>query len=129
MDENFKNLTQCYPFISYVVNGEFEYVGLIQNSDDSITTIYDYGAIKDHALREKFLTLADQWWWESNRKIPINLFLKKEWTEFKPFLRTLNSKTVEVKFGPMPHLNELNTKKSKRKSVTAIRRASTDPAR
>ncbi|CAB4129643.1 hypothetical protein UFOVP116_67 [uncultured Caudovirales phage] len=122
VDENYKNLSQSYPFISYVGYGEFEYIGVIQNSDDSITTIYDYGAIKDPALRKKFLMLADQWWWESNRKIPINLFLKKEWAEFKVYLKTLNSKTVEVKFGPMPNLNDLNAKKSKRKSVTSIKR-------
>lgn len=102
--------------------GEFEYIGVIQNSDDSITTVYDFGAIKEAKVKEKFLNLAEQWWWESNRKIPINLFLKKDWAEFKVYLRTLNSKNVEVKFGPYPNLNELGDKKSKRKSITAIKR-------
>ena len=26
--------------------------------------------------RMKFLELGDVWWWESNRQIPIHLFLK-----------------------------------------------------
>ena len=39
-----------------------------------------------------FLQLAESWWWESNRMVPINVFLKAEWAMFRPTLKTLNSK-------------------------------------
>ena len=78
-----------------------DFVGIVQNKDDLVTTIYDYGAIVETELKEKFLELGDVWWWESNRQIPIHLFLKQEWILFKPFLRTFNNKSLVFVHGPV----------------------------
>jgi hypothetical protein len=97
-------------------------VGIIQNQDDAITTIYDFGAIQDIEIKRKFLELANTWWWESNRTIPINIFLKGDWDMFKPYLRTFTNKDLEVLHGPICSLSEMSRKKSKRKSITLVRR-------
>ena len=77
--EIFTKLTDKYPFITLCVYASQEYVGIIQNRDDIITTIYDFGSISDLEIKKEFLKLANIWWWESNRSIPINIFLKTEW--------------------------------------------------
>jgi hypothetical protein len=118
----FEKLTEKYPFITLCIYATTEYVGIIQNQDASITTIYDFGSIQDVGIKKRFLELANIWWWESNRSIPINIFLKHEWEEFRPYLRTLNSKDLEIIHGPVCSLNEIARKKSKRKSITLVRR-------
>ena len=72
----FVKLTETHPFISVLQYAGQDFVGIVQNRDDLVTTIYDYGAIVDAEKRMKFLELGDVWWWESNRQIPIHLFLK-----------------------------------------------------
>ena len=120
--EEIKQLLVKYPFLSYLVYGGNDYVGIIQNADEQITTIYDYCSIKTPEQRQRFLVFGEQWWWESNRLIPINVFLKADWTEFKPCVKTMNSKDVEVKVGPATSLKEMAQKRSKRRSITLIRR-------
>jgi hypothetical protein len=118
----FAKLAEKYPFITLCIYANTEYVGIIQNQDDSITTIYDFGSIRELDEKQRFLELANVWWWESNRSIPINIFLKGEWDIFKPYLRTLTNKDLEIVHGPVCSLSEMARKKSKRKSITLVRR-------
>jgi len=118
----FEKLAEKYPFITLCVYATTEYVGIVQNQDDAITTIYDFGAIQDLEVKRRFLELANTWWWESNRTVPINIFLKGDWDIFKPYLRTFTNKDLEVLHGPVCSLLEMSRKKSKRKSITLVRR-------
>jgi hypothetical protein len=118
----FARLAEKYPFITLCVYASTEYVGIIQNQDDSITTIYDFGAIQDIDQKRRFLELANVWWWESNRSIPINIFLKNEWDPFRDYIRTFVNKDLEILHGPVCSLSEMARKKSKRKSITLVRR-------
>lgn len=121
-NEFFKKLTEIHPFITVCSYAGQDYVGIIQNRDDVVTTIYDYGSIVDQVLRERFLELGDTWWWESNRLVPINMFLKTEWEVFRPYLRTFNNKSLTVVHGPICSMLELAKRKSKRKSITLVKR-------
>jgi hypothetical protein len=118
----FSKLADKYPFITLCVYASTEYVGIIQNKDDTITTIYDFGSIQDIDLKRDFLELANIWWWESNRSIPINIFLKSEWDPFKVYLKTFVNKDLEIVHGPVCSLVDMARKKSKRKSITLVRR-------
>ena len=118
----FEKLAEKYPFITLCVYATTEYVGIIQNQDDAITTIYDFGAIQDVDVKRQFLELANIWWWESNRSVPINIFLKGDWDLFRPYLRTFTNKDLEIVHGPVCSLSEMGRKKSKRKSITLVRR-------
>jgi hypothetical protein len=123
-NEFFNKLTKNHPFITVCAYAGQDYVGIVQNRDEVVTTIYDYGAIIDTVLRERFLELGDTWWWESNRLVPINMFLKEEWVVFKPYLRTFNNKSLTVVHGPICSMLELAKRKSKRKSITLVKRMS-----
>jgi hypothetical protein len=118
----FEKLAEKYPFITLCVYASTEYVGIIQNQDDAITTIYDFGAIANADLKRHFLELANIWWWESNRSVPINIFLKGDWDLFRPYLKTFTNKDLEILHGPVCSLSEMSRKKSKRKSITLVRR-------
>ena len=118
----FDKLAEKYPFITLCVYANTEYVGIIQNRDDAITTIYDFGAVVEQQSKLAFLELVSVWWWESNRSIPINIFLRKEWDPFKFTLRTFSNKDLEILHGPVCSLMDIARKKSKRKSITLVRR-------
>lgn len=110
-----------YPFISCVKSNDLEYVGIIINLDDFFTSIYDISLIKNSKERELFLEMGEIWWWESNRKIPINIFLKKEMQIFRYAIKTFNSKDINLIFGPAVNLSEIAEKRIKRKSIQLIR--------
>jgi hypothetical protein len=118
----FTKLSEQYPFITLCVYASTEYVGIVQNQDITVTTIYDFGSIHDPLMKQRFLELANTWWWESNRSIPINIFLKKDWDVFKPCLRTFANKDLEILHGPVCSLADIALKKGKRKSITLVRR-------
>ena len=118
----FEKLTEKYPFITLCVYANAEYVGIVQNRDDIVTTIYDFGSIQTQEDKMEFLELASTWWWESNRSIPINIFLRRDWEKFRPTLRTFVNKDLEILHGPACSLLDIARKKSKRKSITLVRR-------
>lgn len=118
----FTKLAEKYPFITLCVYSSNEYVGIIQNQDDVVTTIYDFGSLQDMDAKRRFLELANIWWWESNRSIPINIFLKQDWEPFKSCLKTFVNKDLEIIHGPVCSLSEMARKKSKRKSITLVRK-------
>jgi len=118
----FEKLTEKYPFITLCVYANNEYVGVVQNRDDTVTTIYDFGAVSLQPDKLEFLELAATWWWESNRSIPINIFLRRDWDKFRPTLRTFVNKDLEILHGPTCSLLDIARKKSKRKSITLVRR-------
>jgi hypothetical protein len=118
----FTKLADKYPFITLCVYASTEYVGIVQNQDDLVTTIYDFGSIQDIEIKRRFLELANVWWWESNRSIPINIFLKADWDPFREYLKTFVNKDLEILHGPVCSLIEISRKKTKRKSITLVRR-------
>jgi hypothetical protein len=118
----FSKLADKYPFITLCVYASTEYVGIVQNQDDLVTTIYDFGSIQDLDTKRQFLELANVWWWESNRSIPINIFLKSDWDPFKVYLKTFVNKDLEILHGPVCSLIDIARKKTKRKSITLVRR-------
>jgi hypothetical protein len=118
----FEKLTEKYPFITLCVYANAEYLGVVQNRDDIVTTIYDFGAVTDQESKMLYLELASTWWWESNRSIPINIFLRKDWEQFRYTLRTFVNKDLEILHGPTCSLLDIVRKKSKRKSITLVRR-------
>lgn len=110
-----------YPFISCLKSNDREYVGIVINFDDYVASIYDISMITKDNERTLFLEMGEAWWWESNRKIPINIFLKQEMRLFRPYIKTFNSKDIELLFGPIVNLSEIAEKRIKRKSIQLVR--------
>jgi hypothetical protein len=121
MTEMKNQFQENYPFISCVRSNNTEYVGIIINFDEFITTIYDISSIRSNEERKAFLEMGEVWWWESNRRIPINIFLKREMQVFRHTIKTFNSKDIELVFGPSVNLSDIAEKRIKRKSIQLVR--------
>ena len=117
-----KDIQENFPFLSVVTYGGQEYIGIIINQDATVTSMYIYTDIKTELEQKAFLELGDIWWWESNRMIPINIFLRGEIEPFKYCIMTMNSKDVKVSIGPCVNLNNLSVKRVKRRSVQLVRK-------
>ena len=117
-----KDIEENFPFLSVVTYGGNEYIGIIINQDTTVTSMYVYTDIKNQKEQKEFLSLGDAWWWESNRLIPINIFLKREMVPYRYCIVTMNTKDVRVTIGPCVNLGNLTIKRVKRKSVQLVRK-------
>ena len=117
-----KDIEENFPFISVVTYGQKEFVGIINNQDNFVTSMSVYADLMEDAEKKAFMELGEAWWWESNRMIPISIFMRKEMERFRHILTTMNSKDVKVVMGPTVNLNNLSVKRVKRKSVQLIRK-------
>jgi hypothetical protein len=111
-----------FPFITVVKYGNQEYVGIVINQDNNITSIYDYNLLKIDEQKRQFLEFGEVWWWESNRMLPINIFLKKEMEVFRHAIKNFTTKDVNILMGPVVNLNNIMLKRVKRKSIQMIRK-------
>jgi hypothetical protein len=84
--------------------------------------MYVYTDLRTTEEKEKLIELAEVWWWESNRLIPISIFLRREMELFRYSIMTMNSKDVNVTIGPCVNLNNLALKRIKRKSVQLVKK-------
>lgn len=116
------DLQEKFPFLSCIKHGEIEYVGIIINQDSHVTSLYDYSQCASDREKQELLQAGDSWWWESNRKIPINIFMKADMIRFKGLIKTFNTKDIEVLFGPIVRLNDIAEKRVKRKSIQLVRK-------
>jgi hypothetical protein len=116
------NIEHNLPFISVLNYGNDEYVGIVINQDQYVTSFYDLNAI--HAAEDKatFLEIGEIWWWESNRQFPISIFCREEIRPFAYAIKTFNSKDTRIILGPVVNLMNLTIKRVKRKSVQLVRR-------
>jgi len=119
-----ENLQENFPFISVLTHSEKEYVGIIINQDSNVTSFYDYELCHTDKERSNILELGEAWWWESNRQIPINIFLRTEIQAFAYTIRNFATKDVIVLHGPITSLNNIIIKRIKRKSITLVRKPS-----
>lgn len=124
MSLSLEQLLEKYPFLSFIKYTHSDYVGVIQNHDGDIVSMYAFNKLRteDHKLR--FLEQADIWWWESNRLIPINIFLKDSWNEFRYSMVTLNVKDIKEQQGHVVSLSNLANKRTKRRVVQLVRKLS-----
>jgi hypothetical protein len=108
-----ENLQDNFPFISIITHVAQEYVGVIINQDQQITSFYDYTSIRSDWEKTKFLELGEA----------INIFLHREIGPFKYAIKNFSTKDVKVLLGPCTSLNDIIVKRIKRKSITLIRKA------
>jgi hypothetical protein len=116
------NIEQNLPFISVLNYGDLEYIGIIINQDQYVTSFYDLNAIHTQEEREVFLEVGEIWWWESNRQFPINIFCREQIYPFNYAIKTFNSKDTRIILGPVVNLMNLTMKRVKRKSVQLVRK-------
>lgn len=101
---------------------EQEYLGIIGNSDGQITSMYVYNMLPDEEHKKLFLQLGDEWWWETNRQMPINVTLKDRWSIFRPYLKTFITNDFEIIKGPCVSLDTVMVKRVKRRQIQLVRK-------
>ena len=115
-------INETYPFLSIIRINKEEKVGIIQNCDQKIISMYCYDSVP-RDLQSMFLEYGKNWWWESNRKLPINMFLGKQFAIFTDALRSYSLKETEILHGPVTRLSDLlANKKIRRKTVQLLRK-------
>ena len=122
MNEIFKTLRDKFPFLSLIRKGDLEYVGIVQNQDNNVISFYDYGRLMQPQDKMRYLKCGEIWWYESNRMLPINIFLKGDFRYFRTTLVTLNSKDVVIVEGPTVRLSDISNKRVKRRTIQLVRR-------
>jgi hypothetical protein len=114
MPKKLKETTEEHlPFISVINYGDQEYVGIIINQDQHVTSFYDINALRTQEEKNAFLLTGETWWWESNRP---------EVEPFRYCVKTFNSKDVRIILGPVVNLLNLSVRRVKRKSVQLLRK-------
>ena len=122
MNEIFKTLRDKFPFLSLIRKGDLEYVGIVQNQDNNVISFYDYGRLMQPQDKMRYLKCGEIWWYESNRKLPINIFLKGDFKYFRTTLVTLSSKDVQIVEGPTVKLSDISKKRVKRRTIQLVRK-------
>lgn len=111
-----------FEFLTGIRYGNNEYVGIVVNQDNQIITFYDVDFINTVEEKQEFLELGNLWWWESNRMLPIDVFLHHEMKQYHYCLRTFINKDVEILFGPVTSLQNLIKKRIKRRTVQLVKK-------
>lgn len=122
MDERIKKVLESFPFLSYGFLQETHYLGIIQNSDNQLLSMYVLDLIPDEDLRRQFMRCGEEWWWGSNRQIPINIFLKEKFRPFRPYLKHFSRKDFQLIAGPSVSLQETIARRVRKRQVTLLRR-------
>ena len=120
--KKYQNLLDDFPFLTLVSYGGKEYVGIIQNVDNNLASMYNFDGIKTLEQKQIFLNLGEEWWWGTNRMIPINIILKSQFEPFKECLLTFSIKDFEILHCPSLSLSNIIQKRVKRKNIQLVRR-------
>ncbi len=114
-------LLEKFPFLTLVRYGNEEYVGIVGNADGAVFNLYCWDLLKTNEQKLNFIKLGEEWWFETNHSIPINILLINRW-QFQETLRSLNYKNVEVVYGPVTSFGSLIKKRGKRRNIQLIRK-------
>ena len=120
-EKTHKLLQEKFPFLTIVNYLNTEFIGIVQNADQNFISIYILDVNVSQAMKKEFLSCGDTWWWESNRTVPINLFLRDKFKKFKPWLRTFARKETQIIEGPSLNIMDLLNRKLKKRTIQLVK--------
>jgi hypothetical protein len=119
---DYNDILEKFPFLSLCRIGEEEILGIIQNYTSTLASIYVYNVLTCTEDKQEFLELGDEWWWQSNRSLPINLVIGPKFKKFSYSLRTYNVKDFEILHGEAVSLQNIITKRIKRRQIQLVQK-------
>ena len=119
--EEFERLNKKHPYLTYIAFQDENLIGIIQNIDKQLLSIYVYNYLDTEAKKTEFLGCGKLWWEDSNRLIPINIFLREDFYPFKTILRCFSKKDITTILGPVLSLENNFQRRIKRKRIQLIR--------
>lgn len=117
-------LQEKFPFLTIVSYLGKEHIGIMQNSDANFISLYILDSSFTQDMKKEFLSCGETWWWESNRCVPINLFLRERFKKFKPWLRTFSRKEAVVLIGPSINMMDLINRRLKKRTIQLVKNPS-----
>jgi hypothetical protein len=121
MSDTKQVLQEKFPFLTIISHLDKEYLGIVQHADNAFVHMYVMDNTFSDQMKREFLGCGDTWWWESNRQIPINMFMRDRFYVFKPYLRIFSMKETEILQGPVVNLKELMNKRVKRRTIQLVK--------
>lgn len=120
MDDEIKDILEKFPFLTYGKHMDTPYLGIIQNCDSQLLSMYIITDIPTEELRKVFLELGNEWWWQSNRLVPINIFIKDRFRPFREYLKHFSRKEFTIEAGPAVSLQETIAKRVRKRQITLL---------
>jgi|TARA_R110000737_G_scaffold93803_1_gene127202 hypothetical protein len=121
MLKQYEELLNQYPFLTVLSYAGNEYVGVMQNIDTQIASMYMFERLETVGEKQLFLMLGEEWWWETNRQLPINIALINRW-HFQHCIQSFNVKQMTIIAGPEVRLSNSITKRIKRRSINLMKK-------
>ena len=115
-------ILEKFPFLCLCRVGEDEVVGIIQNYTQTLASIYVLNVLNCKEDKAEFLECGEEWWWGSNRQLPVNLVIGPKFKKFSYCLRTYNVKDFEILHGEAVSLQNIITKRIKRRQIQLVQK-------
>jgi len=119
--DSYEVIQEKFPFLTVISHLGREYLGIVQNADNLFLSMYIMDISFTDEMKRDFLECGETWWWESNRTIPINMFLRDRFKPYRNYLKTFARKDTVVIQGPIVNLKDLLTRRIKRRTIQLIR--------
>jgi hypothetical protein len=119
---DYHNILNKFPFLCLCKTGEEELIGIMQNYSNTLVSIYVYNFLNTKEDKQLFLEYGDEWWWQSNRQLPINLVVGLKFKKLSYCLRTYNVKDFELVQGEPVSLQNIITKRIKRRQIQLVQK-------
>jgi hypothetical protein len=116
------DIIAAHPFLSRISYGNYEFIGLIINQDQHVTSFYDYNALSSNLDRMAFLSAGELWWNETNRQIPIIMICRKLVERFDYAVKTTITKDTIIVDGHITNISRITENRAKQKDVRLIRK-------
>lgn len=110
-----------WPFLTHIKYLGRDYVGIVQNSDVNFVHMYVIDQTWSTEQKVEFMSCGELYWWGSNRQIPINVFLGARFKPYGMYLKSFSQKEVQLVQGPLPSLDTLLNKRSKKRTVQLVK--------
>jgi hypothetical protein len=123
MSDTKQVLQEKFPFLTVISHLDREYIGIVQHADNAFVHLYVMDNTFNDPMKREFLDCGEIWWWESNRQIPINMFIKDRFAKFKSCLRIFSMKETVILQGPVLNLKDLMNKRVTRRTIQLVKHA------
>jgi hypothetical protein len=115
------NKHKTYPYVTVLEHNGVTYYGIIKIKSKQYCTLYCFHLMNEDQ-QEELLEQAYIWWCQSNRTIPMCLFMREEIEQYEVFTQRFNTDSVKFISGPVISLSDLPTKRIKRRNVALKKR-------
>lgn len=118
---DFHQLQTKFPFLSYIRFRNEDLVGVVQNVDSQVVSFFVYNYLTTTNDKTAFLNLSQEWWDNSNRMIPIDIFLKENFEYFKKIHFCFPKKEVTHLMGHTVCLDDQFNRRIKKRRTQLIK--------